>query len=156
MKNLFTLLLLFVSAITLNAEIVSGSCGDDVTYTLNTETGVLKIEGTGEMTNYSRDSERWSSHKSCVKEVLIANGVTSIGVRAFWDCPSLTSITIPSSVTSIGDYAFWLCRSLSSITISEGVTSIGNSAFRNCSSLSSITIPKSVSSIESSAFSSCI
>jgi hypothetical protein len=36
----------------------------------------------------------------------IPNGVTSIGARAFWECYSLTSLTIPGSVTNIGDYAF--------------------------------------------------
>lgn len=32
--------------------------------------------------------------------------VTSIGDDAFWDCDSLTSLTIGNGVTSIGDYAF--------------------------------------------------
>ena len=35
--------------------------------------------------------------------------VTSIGYLAFYNCHSLTSITIPNSVTSIGDDAFYYC-----------------------------------------------
>lgn len=36
----------------------------------------------------------------------IPNSITSIGARAFLNCNTLTSITIPSSITNIGDFAF--------------------------------------------------
>ena len=58
--------------------------------------------------------------------------ITSIGDDAFYDCNSLTSVTIPDSVTSIGDYAFYNCTSLTSITIGKGVTEIGKNAFSGC------------------------
>ena len=74
---------------------------------------------------------------------------------AFYNCGSLTSITLPDSVTSIGERAFYNCSSLTSITLPDSVTSIGERAFYNCSSLTSITIPNSVTSIERSAFSGC-
>jgi hypothetical protein len=79
-------------------------------------------------------------------------GVTEIGWHAFYDCTSLTSVTIPAGVTSIGERAFWRCNSLASVTIPNSVTSIGGGAFQECASLKSITIPNSVTSIEESAF----
>ena len=61
--------------------------------------------------------------------------VTSIGYRAFHECTSLTSITIPDGVISIGESAFEGCSSLTSVTIPDSVTSIANNAFKYCSSL---------------------
>ena len=89
------------------------------------------------------------------QNTVIPNTVTSIGMGAFDNCYSLTSIVIPAGVTSIGSSAFSDCYSLTSITIPEGVTSIGDYAFDNCYSLTSITIPESVTSIGNKAFAGC-
>ena len=90
-----------------------------------------------------------------ISDLVIPDGVKSIGNYAFSGCSSLISITIPDSVTSIGGYAFYGCGGLTSIMIPDSVTSIGNYAFSGCSGLTSITIPDGVTSIESSAFSGC-
>lgn len=80
---------------------------------------------------------------------MIAEGVTSIGEQAFYECTSLKSVTIPDSVTNIGADAFSHCTSLTS------VTSIGYNAFDSCKSLTSVTIPNSVTSIGVDAFALC-
>ena len=77
-----------------------------------------------------------------VTEYIIGNSVTGIGMWAFYDCSSLTSVTIPNSVTSIGESAFSDCSSLTSITIPNSVTSIGEGAFSSCPSLTSIVVER--------------
>jgi hypothetical protein len=76
--------------------------------------------------------------------------VTEIKNGVFYDCPSLTSITIPNSVTSIGEYAFYGCTGLTSITIPSNVTFIGRDAFKRCTNIRQVTclatIPPKISS----------
>ena len=78
--------------------------------------------------------------------------VTSIGNYAFYNCTSLSSVTIPNSVNTIGEWAFCYCSSLTSVTIPYSVTTIGLAAFEGCSSLTSVTIPNSVTYIDDWAF----
>jgi hypothetical protein len=92
---------------------------------------------------------------SSLTSVTIGNSVTSIGSYAFYGCSGLTSITIGNSVTSIGSYAFVGCKSLTSITIPDSVTSIGNGAFSGCSSLTSVTMSNSVTIINYKTFENC-
>ena len=90
-----------------------------------------------------------------INDLVVPNGVTSIGNNAFRRCIGLTSVTIPNSVISIGDYAFFDCNGITSVTIPNSVTSIGCEAFSCCYNLNSITIPNSVTSIGEMAFQRC-
>ena len=89
------------------------------------------------------------------KDVVIPDGVTSIGNKAFSHCQSLQTINMPNGVTNIGNYAFMLCKNLQSITIPNSVTGIGEGAFQWCGDLQSITIPDSVTSIGKRVFEYC-
>ena len=113
------------------------------------EYGVLD-DGTVQITDCETGAE-----KVVIPDTIDGKSVTSIGEFAFFDCTSLTSITIPDSVTCIEWYAFQGCTSLTSIKIPDSVTEIGSSAFSGCKSLTSITIPNSVTSIGEFAFYDC-
>lgn len=115
--------------------------------------GILTINVTGEMPEYN--NLPWVDESTRIREVIFGEGITSISDSAFYNCSSLTSISIPESVTSIGRYAFSRCSNLTSITIPENVTSISDYAFSDCISLTSITIPESVTNIGDAAFSGC-
>jgi hypothetical protein len=86
----------------------------------------------------------------------IPNSVTSIGISAFADCVSLTSVTIPEGVTSIEQEAFSFCENLASLTIPRSVTSIGAAVFNYCENLTSVTIPDGVTSIKAMTFWNCL
>ena len=90
-----------------------------------------------------------------ITKVTIGDNVTSIGEYAFCSCSSLTNVIIGDNVTSIGSYAFRGCSSLTSVMINNGVTSIGNNSFEGCDSLTGIEIPDSVTSIGKDAFLGC-
>ena len=72
-------------------------------------------------------------------DVVIPEGVTSIGNYAFESRDNLTGVTIPDSVTSIGYRAFDFCSNLERVTIGNGVTSIGDEAFQFCENLKEVT-----------------
>ena len=159
-KRILPLLLLcvalFVMALCVSAETKTGTCGENLTYTLDTDTGVLTISGTGEMANWDWEQRApWDSDSDAIRTVVVVDGVTSIGNCAFENCSGFTSITISNSVISIGYSAFENCINLTNITIPNSVVSIGNYAFLGCTGLGSITIPDSVESIGKLAFSSC-
>jgi len=144
-KHLFALFLI-IAVLTLlfnlsaSAETVaSGKCGNNLTYTLDTE-GTLTISGTGDMYNWSwSNAAPWKSHIDSIKKVEISNGVTSIGAEAFEGYPNLASVSIPEGVTKIGEYAFNNANLITSLYIPSTVTSIGERALKS-NGLTSITV----------------
>ncbi len=114
----------------------SGTCGDDLTWTL--QDGTLTISGTGDMEDYDWLYAPWYSDNDKIESVEIKNGVTSIGYHAFSNCRNLKKLTVSESVTSIRQNAFEYCSSLESVTIPASVTSIERNAFDECWSLDKV------------------
>jgi hypothetical protein len=124
---------------------------DSASVTATLSEGTLTVSGTGRMKNSGNTP--WYSSRFSITNVVIDDGVTSVGDYAFDGCTGLTSITIPNSVDSIRYNAFSNCTGLTSITIPYGVTSIMTGAFSGCTGLKSVTIPNSVKYL--SGFSGC-
>ena len=138
--------------------IADGTCGDNLTWEL-TYDGNLAISGSGLMYDYNysyvNNTLPWSDYREILKNVTMAEGITTVGCNAFYDCVNLTSVVIPKSVTAIKDYAFTHCNELTEVDIPEGVEEIGYRAFLNCYRLPSVLIPKTVYSIGEDAFAYC-
>ena len=146
---LFALSMLCVFMPVIATAATSGTCGNNLTWTL--DNGTLIISGSGKMTDYNSPFEGSDN----INKVIINQGVTNIGKYAFARCYNITSVTFPNSVTNIGENAFLNCNSLTDIDIGKGVTSISNNAFQDCTKLTNVTIPNSVKTIGEHAFYKC-
>jgi hypothetical protein len=162
--NIFFLATLFAALNVNVANAQSGVCGDNLAWTLSGDANnkTLTISGTGAMTDwtpnewgYSSDNP-WFQYYGQIKNVVIEDGVTTIGNCAFAMLIYVTSVSIPESVTSIGSDAFHDCLALPSVTIPATVTEIAETAFQRCQSLTSVNIPNSITSISGGVFSDCI
>ena len=147
------------------AGAAENACGENLTWSFDSETKVLTISGSGDMWDfvelneetggYRSVSRPWKKYQYRVESIVISDGVTSIGDHAFWDFRSVKSVSIPDSVKKIGRNAFAECYVLTSIKIPQGVTRIEDVTFDNCYKLANIEIPDSVTSIGNCAFEDC-
>ena len=144
---------LFVCGL-MHAEVLHGTCGENITYTLNTETWELRLSGSGEMGRFQSEDASYLS-VSCAHSVVVGYGITRISNSAFNNWWQLSSVSLPSSLKEIGVSAFWDCHNLSSVSIPDGVEVIENGAFSFCSELSSVSLPKNLKKIGSSCFWGC-
>ncbi len=87
-----------------HAASYSGSCGDSLSWSLDTSTGVLLIEGSGEMYDFRSPYQGlsfplppWYDSSSSIRSVVLSPGITKIGSSAFYNCTNLTNVTIPEA-----------------------------------------------------------
>ena len=88
------------------------------------------------------------SHKFIVNgeeltNLIIPEGVTSIGNCAFYGCVDITSVTFPSSLKALMFDAFFNCDGLTEVDLSNctGLNVIYSGVFENCTKLESIKLP---------------
>ena len=137
------------------AVVASGSCGTDVQWSLD-EKGVLRLSGTGRMTDYQNATEvPWEEMRNQITRVQFDDAITNIGNCAFYACSNLTEVITPKALSEVGKYSFAICTSLVSIDLPNGTKRIGEHAFTMDSVLKSITIPSSVLGIGTEAFYNC-
>ncbi|MDO4199422.1 MAG: leucine-rich repeat protein [Clostridia bacterium] len=135
----------------------TGQCGENVNYTLD-DNGTLTISGTGPMTDYHeshREEIPWYENRNDITQVIVGDGVTTLGNEALYGFTNLTDITLPNSLQRIGRHEFENCTSLENIDIPDSVTDIESDAFRGCTSLKSIVIPEGVTEIRAMTFYNC-
>ena len=158
---------------------ISGTCGENATWTLDPATWTLTISGNGYINDYPTMSNMpWYDVHKYIRSAVISEGIEGIGSGAFRECTSLTSVSlpttltrirphafrdtgltgiqIPDSVSNIESFAFENCTNLTGeLVMPAGLTAIGNQAFYNCSQITGVSIPASVQNMGYWAFRFC-
>ena len=168
LRRLIALALILCMLTALTAEIfaadivASGNCGangSNLTWTLDSE-GTLTISGKGAMKDYDtyKNEAPWKQYASSLKNLVLKEGITTIGDEAFsYRCSFKNQLILPNGLKRIGKNAFCNCWELfGEFTIPLSVTTIESDAFSGCSGLTGeLVIPDSVTSLGDSAFSGC-
>lgn len=141
--SLFISVLILLSAFagfetTAYAATRTGTTGD-LSWSLDTSTGVLTLSGSGKSADYTKSPfAGWSVldakyYKNMIKSVVIGNGVTYLGDYLFSGCTNIETVSFNGdTVTEIGENTFADCTSTTYwLDIPSSVTSIGSKAFYN-------------------------
>lgn len=135
-----TLVLLFGATVALDTPVaaapVSGYSGSCYWSYSN---GVLAFSGNGPMENYNDTNlPPWIELTPYISQIVIYEGVTSIGDYAFSGCYGVSQLYLPQSLTRIGNAAFLMCSSLGALTIPKNVTQIELGVFGLCEQLTTL------------------
>ena len=103
----------------------------------------------------TRIGERAFMNCDSLTSVSLPESIERIEDSAFSSCYDLTEIRMPSKANHIGTGAFWHCKKLESIRIPEGVTILYYTTFWGCTNLKSVILPNSLLTLENGVFVDC-
>ena len=160
MKKIVALCGVVMMALSAQATVRSGNCGANgdgshMQWSLNDDTGVLQITGSGEMADYQEALAKrapWCKFYGDVYYVTVAEGITSLGNYAFYNCENLETISLPSTLTKIGNKAFSGCYELVIGSLPNGVTNIGDNTFAFCEQITDFILPSQLTVIPDGMF----
>ena len=118
--------------------------------------------GAGDAAEHGRHDCGGGTGQGCLLRVHVlrrdraaAQPQQNFGGYAFYQCTSLSEITLPSTLTEIGTFAFGGCTSSGEITLPPTLTEIGMVAFRSCTSLTEIVLQPNLTAIGFGALAGC-
>jgi len=109
----------------------SGTYGENITWTFDDSTGTLTFSGSGDMADTPAGKfTPWEKNfRTEVKHIIINDGITNIGMNAFYAIEKAEDIHIPQSVTVIKGGALHGCESIKELYLPNNLTNIGTDAF---------------------------
>lgn len=183
-KGLFFLFALFMFTPHIQGAVSTGTCGANLTWSLDYSTKTLTISGSGNMYSWSKVAGTyapWYQSRGSIEKVILPQDLTSIGGRAFYDCSHIHSITIPQNVVKIGGDAFtdsaidtvtWdaynypsplsynnpfydIRSQIKDFTFGNSIDTVPSYLCNGMNNLISVTLGSNVKVIEKSSFSGC-
>ena len=106
--------------------------GNNITWNFDESTGTLTLSGNGEMYDLP-DGEKapWrKDFRQQVQHIIIKDGITSIGTKAFYALDKVVDIRIPNSVKIIKKGALQGCESIKEVHLPDTIIAIGTNAFQ--------------------------
>ena len=114
-------------------------------------TNTITISGDGPIRDFTEDDPSPFTDIGNTYELVIEDGVSRIGARAFYHA-SISELIVPESVKSFGQLSFYQCRNLERVTMGDSVVLIDAGAFQACTSLTEITLSSGLYTIQDGAF----
>lgn len=127
-----------IQSTTFNGCVAEGTCGTDLSWSVDFTTRKLSIQGSGEMANYAEASAPWYGLRQFILRLSADEQVTSIGNYAFDGFSMMGTFALPSGIQSIGGHAFQNCVSLERVTFGENLIYLGAYALGGCTGLKEI------------------
>lgn len=121
----------------------SGKTEEGFSWSWEKSSGILTVNGSGAMPNYNSSSMPWYDVIPYATEIIVSEGITSIGKYAFYKAENAKNIVLPNTLTTINERAFEYCSSVEELIIPDTVTSIGYGTFANMIKLKKVTVPAS-------------
>ena len=156
MKKLFAIILSLILVVAtlplVYAEATEGNFGSKHTWSYDTETQTLIINGEGDMGGFwDMYNPPWSAYEGQMKNLVIGDGVTNIGAYLFYNS-NLEKVVLGKDVKTIGEYAFRASSYLATVELNENLETIDDCAFAGCYSLTEITFNNNLKTIGKRAF----
>ena len=169
LKSLLVILTVLVP-LSMCATVYNGVCGEHLTWSYDTETAHMTIEGYGVLKNtvdslwwnkqvlqassWATNYETYYPYNSC-KTISLPEGLTGFSGAIFRDWWNLTACDIPEGVTKIPAHLFEECYKLKEIKLPNSVDTVGQCAFANCTTMVKCDLGKGVKYIGQMTFTNC-
>lgn len=128
---------------------------DSLNYEWDADNETLRISGEGTVVGNYADSKPLGSYQYQVKKLVLEDGITAIGDRAFTQFYNLQEIEFPSTLKEIGEAAFYGCDRLQTVELPDSLTTLDTAAFADCTQLANVNLPATLKTIGQYVFQGC-